>query len=47
MVDEPRAHWPMPLGNYCDFDGWQFASEGDAIWHLSETPFTHGTLHLT
>ncbi len=41
------ARWAMPLGNYCDFDGWQLASEGDAIWHLSEGSFTYGHLRLT
>ncbi len=41
------ARWTTPLGNYRDFDGWRVASEGDAIWHLPEGPFTYGHLRLT
>lgn len=41
------ARWTTPLGNYRDFDGWRLASEGDAIWHLPEGPFTYGHLRLT
>jgi hypothetical protein len=39
--------WTTPLGEYRDFDGWRVASEGDAIWHLPEGPFTYGHLRLT
>ena len=39
--------WTTPLGNYRAFDGWRLASEGDAIWHLPEGPFTYGHLRLT
>ena len=41
------ARWSTPLGKYRDFDGWRLASEGDAIWHLPEGPFTYGHLRLT
>lgn len=41
------ARWTTPLGQYRDFDGWRLASEGDAIWHLPEGPFTYGHLRLT
>ncbi|MGB5774340.1 MAG: DUF6544 family protein [Sedimenticolaceae bacterium] len=41
------ARWTTPLGHYRDFDGWRLASEGDAIWHLPEGPFTYGHLRLT
>ena len=39
--------WSTPLGHYREFDGWCVASEGDAIWHLPEGPFTYGHLRLT
>lgn len=39
--------WTTPLGNYQTFGGWRVASEGDAIWHLPEEPFTYGHLQLT
>lgn len=39
--------WTTPLGEYRDFDGWRVASEGDAIWHKPEGPFTYGHLRLT
>lgn len=39
--------WTTPLGNYRDFDGWRLATEGDAIWHRPEGPFTYGHLRLT
>ena len=39
--------WTTPLGNYRTFDGWRVASEGNAIWHLPEEPFTYGHLRLT
>ena len=39
--------WTTPLGNYRPFDGWCVASEGNAIWHLPEGPFTYGHLRLT
>lgn len=41
------ARWTTPLDDYRDFDGWRVASEGDAIWHLPEGPFTYGHLRLT
>ncbi|QZD90526.1 hypothetical protein K3148_03800 [Qipengyuania aurantiaca] len=41
------ARWTTPLGNYREFDGWRLASEGVAIWHLPEGPFTYGHLRLT
>ena len=41
------ARWTTPLGNYREFDGWHLASEGDAIWHLPQGPFTYGHLRLT
>lgn len=41
------ARWTTPLGDYREFDGWRLASEGDAIWHLPEGPFTYGHLRLT
>lgn len=41
------ARWTTPLGNYREFDGWRLASEGNAIWHLPEGPFTYGYLRLT
>lgn len=40
------ARWTTPLGNYREFGGWHLASEGDAIWHLPEGPFTYGHLRL-
>lgn len=39
--------WSTPLGNYQDFNGWRLASEGDAIWHLPEGPYTYGHMRLT
>ncbi|MGL4238330.1 DUF6544 family protein [Tabrizicola sp.] len=39
--------WTTPLGTYRDFGGWRVASEGDAIWHLPEGPFTYGHMRLT
>lgn len=41
------ARWNTPLAQYREFDGWRLASEGDAIWHLPEGPFTYGHLRLT
>ncbi|WP_338240873.1 DUF6544 family protein [Aurantiacibacter hainanensis] len=41
------ARWTTPLGNYREFDGWRLASEGDAIWHTPDGPFTYGHLRLT
>ncbi|WP_156423857.1 DUF6544 family protein [Erythrobacter sp. YT30] len=40
------ARWSTPLGNYRRFGNWRLASEGDAIWHLPEGPFTYGHLRL-
>ena len=39
--------WTTPLSTYRDFGGWHLASEGDAIWHMPEGPFTYGHLRLT
>jgi hypothetical protein len=38
--------WTTPLGDYLDFGGWRLASQGDAIWHLPEGPFTYGKMRL-
>jgi hypothetical protein len=39
--------WTTPMGRYRDFDGWRLATEGDAIWHRPDGPFTYGHLRLT
>jgi hypothetical protein len=39
--------WTTPLSDYRDFGGWRLASEGDAIWHRSDGPFTYGHMRLT
>jgi len=39
--------WTTPMSNYRDFNGWHLASEGDAIWHRPEGPFTYGHFRLT
>lgn len=39
--------WTTPMTAYRDFGGWQLASEGDAIWHQPEGPFTYGHFRLT
>lgn len=39
--------WSTPMGRYRNFDGWRLASEGKAIWHLPDGPFTYGHLQLT
>lgn len=39
--------WTTPLSTYRDFGGWHLASEGDAIWHMPEGPFTYGHMRLT
>jgi hypothetical protein len=39
--------WTTPLSNYRDFDGWRLATEGCAIWHLPEGPYTYGRMRLT
>ncbi len=41
------ARWSTPLGNYREVNGWWLASEGKAIYHLPEGPFTYGHLRLT
>ena len=41
------ARWSTPLGNYREVGGWFLASEGEAIYHLPEGPFTYGHLRLT
>jgi hypothetical protein len=38
--------WTTPMSTYRDFGGWRVASEGDAIWHLPEGPFTYGRMRL-
>jgi hypothetical protein len=32
---------------YRDVGGWHLASEGEAIWHRPEGPFTYGRMRLT
>lgn len=39
--------WTTPMSTYRDFAGWRLASEGDAIWHQPEGPFTYGHFRLT
>ncbi|MCU0903391.1 MAG: hypothetical protein MUE83_05895 [Tabrizicola sp.] len=39
--------WTTPMSAYRDFGGWRVASEGEAIWHLPEGPFTYGRMRLT
>lgn len=39
--------WTTPMSNYREFGGWRLASEGDAIWHRPEGPFTYGRFRLT
>ena len=39
--------WTTPMGRYHDFDGWRLATEGDAIWHRPDGPFTYGHMRLT
>lgn len=39
--------WTTPMSTYRDFGGWRVASEGDAIWHQPEGPFTYGHFRLT
>jgi hypothetical protein len=39
--------WTTPMSSYGDFGGWHLASEGAAIWHLPEGPFTYGRMRLT
>lgn len=41
------TRWSTPMGKYRNFDGWTLASEGSAIWHLPDGPFTYGHLQLT
>jgi hypothetical protein len=38
--------WTTPMSTYRDFGGWRVASEGEAIWHLPEGPFTYGRMRL-
>jgi hypothetical protein len=38
--------WTTPMGAYRDLGGWRLATEGEAIWHLPEGPFTYGRLRL-
>lgn len=39
--------WSTPMHAYRQFGGWRLASEGEAIWHLPEGPFTYGRMRLT
>jgi hypothetical protein len=39
--------WTTPMSTYREFGGWHLASEGDAIWHRPEGPFTYGHFRLT
>ncbi len=39
--------WTTPMSTYRDFAGWRLASEGDAIWHQPEGPFTYGHFRLS
>jgi hypothetical protein len=39
--------WTTPMRAYRDFGGWHLASEGEAIWHVPEGPFTYGQMRLT
>ena len=39
--------WTTPLGEYREIGGWTVATEGEAIWHLPEGPFTYGRMQLT
>ena len=39
--------WTTPMTAYRGFGGWHLASEGDAIWHQPEGPFTYGHFRLT
>lgn len=41
------TRWSTPMGEYRNFDDWRLASEGSAIWHLPDGPFTYGHLQLT
>lgn len=38
--------WTTPMGAYRDIGGWRLATEGEAIWHLPEGPFTYGRMRL-
>jgi hypothetical protein len=38
--------WTTPMGAYRDVGGWRLATEGAAIWHLPEGPFTYGRMRL-
>lgn len=38
--------WTTPMGGYLDVGGWRLATEGEAIWHLPEGPFTYGRMRL-
>ena len=38
--------WTTPFSTYRNFGGWRLASEGEAIWHLPEGPFTYGRMRL-
>lgn len=38
--------WTTPMGGYRDVGGWRLATEGEAIWHLPEGPFTYGRMRL-
>jgi len=38
--------WTTPMGAYRDVGSWRLATEGEAIWHLPEGPFTYGRMRL-
>lgn len=38
--------WTTPMRAYQEFDGRRVASEGEAIWHYPEAPFTYGQMRL-
>jgi hypothetical protein len=38
--------WTTPMSVYRDLGGWRLATEGAAIWHLPEGPFTYGRMRL-
>jgi hypothetical protein len=41
-----NLRWTTPMGAYRDVGGWRLATEGEAIWHLPEGPFTYGRMRL-
>ena len=39
--------WTTPMRAYRDVGGWRLASEGEAIWHRPDGPFTYGRIRLS